>query len=305
MVEAADVAEAELGGEVAPNRRGLGHAPAEPGPAVEVVNEGLLVGEMREVAKEGDVSGGLCHALDLGGRGGHAHQRLGGDTGDVGLLVHGDLVGVKAVGIFLHLETFDHSAETALAGLGLGDNEVADTGLAGTGGTAETMDVGLLGAGGGDLDNVGDVGEIHSASNNVGRQHNSGLGALEVVGGAGTGRLCETRVDLDDGGGEKRVAFVGLGAGVAERGGGEGSELGGGEEDDSLERLAGLLSLKETSVADLVYSGKQVLETLASDHVLRDTFVDSGLTSLDHLQELVVRSESLGDHLEDLLGHGR
>jgi hypothetical protein len=77
--------------------------------------------------------------------------------------------------------------------------------LAGTTCTAETMDVGLAVTGETDLDHVGDVGEIHTASCDVGREEDARLAVAEVIRSAGALALRKLGVDL-------KVAEVGEGA---------------------------------------------------------------------------------------------
>lgn len=67
--------------------------------------------------------------------------------------------------------------------LDLGNNEDATALGAGAGGTAETVDVGLLIGGNADLEHGGDAGEVHAAGNNICGNENAGLRVAVVVGG--------------------------------------------------------------------------------------------------------------------------
>lgn len=306
-VQARDARNTEFLREAEADLRRVRHAPAEAGEVVHRRHQIPLAVEPSIYTQQRPISLGLLL------RGDHADgvcdhaEHAGGGGRDLGLLAHIHGCGFEA-GVALDRQLLESVAH--LVGLGLGQDEPALALLAGAGGAADAVDVGLAVAGQAHLDDVGDVGEVHAARCHVGGEENAGLAAAEVVGGAGALGLRQAAVDLvDAGGGEGVVCAAGatgggsVGAEVAEDGGGEVDFGCGVEVDDCLERSsAGLLGGLDLAAAELDQGGDGVLEAVDSDELLRHALVGWLLVVADRADELEAWAESLVDELDDFPG---
>jgi hypothetical protein len=162
--------------------RGLGrsgHTPAELGKTVGALEQTVLVAVPLEAAEEAAEGSVKLVGVDLLVCLGDFLEDLANVLRNLGGLTHIDIGGLKlGCGI-----AEGQAAKTAadLVPLKGCDDQPALALLAGTTGTAETVDVGLAVTGKTNLDHVGDVGKVHTASCDVGREENARLAVTEVI----------------------------------------------------------------------------------------------------------------------------
>lgn len=316
QIDALEASDSEALGERARDEGRVAHAPAVAGEVVHGGDEAALGLDPAVDAELGLVDGDLLVAGDELGRLGYLAQnggRVGGDLGFAGHVHEGGLQGgvvglegqvLEAVGEFATFE--------------LGDDEPAFAFLAGTGGAADAVDVGVATGGETDLDDVGDVGEVHATGCHVGGEQDAGLAVAEAFSCAGALVLGQTGVDLEDAGGSKRVrAAAGESVGcvggsssssitreVVNGAGGQ-SDFGCGVEvDNGLEGAgAGCLGVLDGFGAELDDGGQTVLEAGHTDDLLRDACVSGLLVVAHSLDKLEARLERRLHQLDNLARH--
>lgn len=162
--------------------RGLGrsgHTPAELSETVGTLEQAVLVAVPLEATEEAAERSVELVRVDLLVCLGGVLEDLANVLGNLGGLAHIDSGSLKlGCGI-----AEGQAAETAadLVLLKGRDDQPALALLASTTGTAETVDVGLAVTGETDLDYVGDVGKVHTASCDVGREEDARLAVAEVI----------------------------------------------------------------------------------------------------------------------------
>lgn len=144
-----------------------------------------------------------------------------------------------------------------------------------------------------DLDDVSDAGEVHTASGNIGGDHNGGLSTTEAIRDASTLLLSKLAVHRRNLSWVKRVSAVKSVFGLAERledAGVKRDVRGGWQVDNCLEWRLGwvLCDLCDLLCADLNEGRCNVFKALARHNVLRNPFVGWRLIALDCLHELEV-----------------
>ena len=164
-------------------------------------------------------------------------------------------------------------------------------------GSADAVDVLFFARRQTHLDDVRDVGEIHTAGRHIRRHKNSALGVLERGRGSRALALGEAGVDLDDAGfapgvggagaESVRVGFLAEDGEFEEGGGGEGDFGCGAEVDDGFEGAgAHLLALLDLAVTELGQGRDGVFEAVGCDDVLGDALVGGLLVVAHALDEL-------------------
>jgi hypothetical protein len=178
--------------------------------------------------------------------------------------------------------------------------------LAGTTGTSETMDVGFTVAGKTNLDNVSDIGEVHSSCCDVGGEEDTGFSVAEVV--CCTGTLCLRELGMDFKSAKTSEWSVALEATaeLVHDGRGECDLCSAVEICDSLERtgftrIRGLVALQDK----LVQRRHDVLETGEVDELLGYSLMCRLLVLADTLGEVKTGAERLADKINDVAGYGR
>lgn len=280
--------------------RSLRHAPAELSEPVGALEKTVLIAVPLEAAE--DSTEGVLKDIRV-----DFLVSVDGFLEDLGhVLGHLSLVGEIDPGRLERFVFVDGELVETLAELILvegGKDEVALALLAGTTGTADTVDVRVAIPGKANLDDVAHVGEVHTASGNVGREQDARLGEAEVVGGPGALCLGELGVDLVGASTAQRGVALEAPSKLVEDGRSQ-RDLGGGVEvDDCLERTtalrAGLLSLAEDK---LIQNGSDVLETGRVDDLLGDTLVRGGLVLIDAPGEVEAGLQGTADKVDDLAG---
>lgn len=188
------------------------------------------------------------------------------------------------------------------AELEVGNDKPALARLVGSAGTSETVNVLLPVGGSMELDDVGNVGEIHASSGNVGGEEDTGGGPLELISGTSSGVLGELGVNVPSLGNVPELPLK-----TPEDGVGHDNLSGSRQEDDGLERKS--IGVGPGLVDGLLYELKHgrvdVLEALAGNDVLGDTVVGQDLVGLDGLHELeVVLVDVASGETNNILGDG-
>ena len=162
--------------------RGLGrsgHAPAELSETIGALEQTVLVAVPLEATEEAAERSVELVRVDLLVCLGGVLEDLANVLGNLGGLAHIDSGSLKfGCGI---AEGQAAEAAADLVSLKGCDDQPALALFAGTTGTAETVDVGLTVTGETDLDYVGDVGKVHTASCDVGREEDARLAVAEVI----------------------------------------------------------------------------------------------------------------------------
>lgn len=177
------------------------------------------------------------------------------------------------------------------------DDDPALTGLVGSACSAESVNVLLATGGNTELDNVGDVGEIHASGSYIGGNEDARLGLPEVISSPCTISLVQTRVN-----GVRRRQGVHVAGQVLEKLV-EHLDLGRlVEEDNSLHGVGAMLAILRL-LDDLQQGRHEVLETGYGYNVLGHLLVGRCLVGVDSLDELEVACIDVdsGD-LDDILG---
>lgn len=276
--------------------RRLGQAPAVLGEVVESVDQTLAIDALKSTTEVGRVA--VLEEL-LGEPGGRVEDVL-----EVGGQLLAGISGVdgSALERVVALDGETRKSAASHGELDIRNDDPALTGLVGTAGTSKTMNVLLAVGGSVELDDVGNVGEIHATSGNVGREENTGGGALELIGGTSSGVLGELRVDIPGLGNVLELPLKTPEDGVGH------DDLGSSrQEDHGLERKSirvgpGLLD----GLHDELKQGRvHVLKALDGNDVLRDTVVGQDLVGLDGLHELeVVLVDVASGETNDILRNG-
>jgi len=186
------------------------------------------------------------------------------------------------------------------------------TRLAGTTGSADSVDVVVAALRQTDLDDVRDIGEVHASGCHVGGEQDGGLAGAEALGLAGSLALLEFAVHLEDAAGVEGVGGEDAAGLVWVAHFGEGFEghcnLGGAAEvDDGFEGWVVLwvfFVCIDGFICDLHDDWDLVLQALAEDDVLRDALVGRGLVWVDSADEFEVGSQGGADELDDGFGDG-
>jgi hypothetical protein len=223
--------------------------------------------------------------------------------GDLGGLAHVDLRGLELGCVVLERQASEATRDFLL--LEGCDDQPALALLASTTSTAETVDVRLAVARETDLDDVGDVGKVHSTGCDVGGEQDARLACAEVVRGASTLGLRELGVDLEVADAGQRGLLLEAATELVEDGRGK-CDLGGGVEvDDGLEgALAGSPGLLRLLGDELVEGRHDVLETGDGNLLLGNTGVCGLLLFVDALGEVEAGAECAADKLDDIAGNG-
>ena len=156
-----------------------GHTPAELSETVSALEQAVLVAVPLEATEEAAERSVELVRVDLLVCLGGVLEDLANVLGNLGGLAHIDSGSLKlGCGIAEGQATETAADLVPLKGC---DIQPALALLAGTTGTAETVDVGLAVTGETDLDYVGDVGKVHTASCDVGREEDARLAVAEVI----------------------------------------------------------------------------------------------------------------------------
>ena len=242
-------------------------------------------------------------------------ENLAGGRGDLRLLGK-----VKRGGLDRVVALEGNLAAETVAGFlvfELVEDQPTLTFLAGTSGTADTVNVLLDGAGETHLDDVGDIGEVHTTSGDIRGEKDRGVGSAEVLCGLGAGALSKLGVDFKDAGAATEGVFaaterigVVLCFGCLELVEGRSSEAnfsGAAEVDNRLEGtdVRGIVVvLLDLTGAKLSEGREVVLEALGGNKHLRHASVGRLLVVVDALDELETRLEGTANDGDDLLGNG-
>lgn len=188
------------------------------------------------------------------------------------------------------------------------EEEVSDASAAldilSSSGTADTVDVLLAVRRSTDLDDVGDVGEVHATGGDVRREQNGVFTASESICGFGTTGLSETGVDLDQIEREQRVGIASGEPDTTEHHCCQFGSASGTEEDHSLERFTRFSGLVIFTVEQFEEGRVNVLHSFTYDHVLWNLGVRLGLVGVDGVDELESGAHGLRNHLTNFVGHG-
>ena len=162
--------------------RGLGrsgHTPAELSKTVGALEQTVLVAVPLEATEEATERSVELVRVDLLVCLGDVLENLANVLGNLGRLAHINDSSLKLGCGIAEGQTAKAAADLIL--LKGCDKQPALALLAGTTGTAETVDVGLTVTWETDLDHVGDVGKIHTASCDVGREEDTRLAVAKVI----------------------------------------------------------------------------------------------------------------------------
>ena len=230
-------------------------------------------------------------------------ENLADVLGNLSGLAHVDSSSLELVCCVIEGQTTE--AATNLALLEGCQDDPALTLLTGTACATKTVDVGLAVTGKTDLNDVGDVREIHTTRCHIGGEENARFAGAEVVRGAGTLGLGKLRVDLKATDTRKGSVALEPTAKLVENGCGECDFGGGIEVNDGLEGSGvashGVLLLLQDK---LVKRRHDVLETSDHDLLLRDTGMCGLLLLVDTLGEVETRAECAADKVDDIAGNG-
>lgn len=138
------------------------HTPTELSETVGALEETLLVAVPLEAAEKTTEGGVELIGVDLLVGLGDILENLADVLGDLSGFGHVDFGGLEVSGGVVEGQIAEAAADLAL--LEGSDNQPALALLAGTAGAAKTMNVGFAIAGETDLDDVGDVGKVHSSA---------------------------------------------------------------------------------------------------------------------------------------------
>ena len=184
------------------------------------------------------------------------------------------------------------------------ENQPALTFLSSTTGAAKAMDVRVALAGETDLNNVRDVGEVHTSGRDVGREEDARLAEAEVVCGPSPLGLGEFGVDFETAHtGKGRVALEAA-TELVEDGGSESDFCSAVEVDNGFERtrFAGLgeLVLLEN---EFVQSRYDIFKAGDVDVFLRDSLMCWLLVFLDTLGKVEARAHCPAHEINDIAGN--
>ena len=287
-----DSAQSQLLRQAVSDRRRRIHAPSVAGVLVQSIHHLLLVSDGLERAEHRLEGGQFVVAADLLRRVADLDENLCRLGWKLRVLGHVDLRGVEAR-VGHDWQAAEHAAR--VLHLHGGEQNVAVAGLVATAGTSDAVDVLVAIWWKTDLDDMGDVGEVHAAGCYVGRDENGGCGAAETVRHASALLLGELAVHRQDLSWLERVlgeaaSLLADGAEILEDAGIELYVGSGGKIDNCLERWLGWvrLCLCDLAGAQLNKRWRNVLKVLARHDMLRNLLVSWRLILIYGLDELEV-----------------
>jgi hypothetical protein len=279
------------------------HTPAELSKPVRTLEQTLLIAVPLEATKQTTERSIKLVGVDLLVCLSNVLEDLANVLGNLGGLAHIEFGSFKLACGILERETTETTADLAL--LKRRENNPTLTLLASATSATETVDVGLTVTGETDLDDVGDIREVHATCCDVGGEENTRLAGAEIVRSAGTLCLRELGVDLEATEARKGSVALEATAELVENGRSKSDFCGRVVVDDGLEGAGvagqGLLLLLED---ELVESRHDVLESSDHNLLLGNTGVGRLLFLVDTLGEVETRAHCTADKIDDIAGNG-
>jgi len=184
-----------------------------------------------------------------------------------------------------------------------GEDNPALAFLAGTAGTAKTMNICVAFAGKSDLDDVGDIGEVHSSSGDVTREEHASLCRAEVF--CSTSALLLGELGVDFVGAQTSEGTSSLGGEFVEDGGSKPDLCGTVEVDNGLEGAAlARKARRKGALHQFVQSGRDVLEAVSIDILLGNALVGGLFIFVYTLGKVETGPHGLADEVDNVAGNG-